>query len=93
MALIVYGVFGDNREWMPRPEFNVYSFAYWFEMGAGLMVLIASSLFYAEVKELYIEKQKRKKLLKKLKMSNQIDFDDDLEGDYIVADNLKRNIK
>lgn len=44
LALLVYGINGDNREWMPRPEFNVYSWSYWFELVASFFMLIASNL-------------------------------------------------
>ncbi len=42
LALLIYGINGDNREWMPRPEFNVYSWGYWFELAACFFLLNAS---------------------------------------------------
>ena len=42
LAMLIYGINGDNREWMPRPEFNVYSWAYWFELSASFFLSIAS---------------------------------------------------
>ncbi len=44
LALLIYGVNGDNREWMPRPEFNVYSWGYWFELAACFFLLNACKL-------------------------------------------------
>lgn len=41
LALLIYGINGDNREWMPRPEFNVYSVGYWFELATAFFQLIA----------------------------------------------------
>ncbi len=43
LAMLIYGINGDNREWMPRPEFNVYSWAYWFELSAAFFLTIASN--------------------------------------------------
>lgn len=54
LALLIYGVNGDNREWMPRPEFNVYSWGYWFELAACFFLLIATILLLLESKALYI---------------------------------------
>ncbi len=45
LALLIYGVNGDNREWMPRPEFNVYSWGYWFELAACFFLLNACKFF------------------------------------------------
>ncbi len=42
LAMLIYGINGDNREWMPRPEFNVYSWAYWFELSASFFLTISS---------------------------------------------------
>ena len=42
LCLLIYGINGDNREWMPRPEFNVYSFSYWFLLASSFFLLIAS---------------------------------------------------
>lgn len=45
LCLLVYGINGDNREWMPRPEFNVYSWSYWFVLSACFFLLNASKLY------------------------------------------------
>lgn len=46
LCLLIYGINGDNREWMPRPEFNVYSWSYWFVLSACFFLLIASKLIH-----------------------------------------------
>ncbi len=49
LALLIYGINGDNREWMPRPEFNVYSVGYWFELSAAFFLLIASKNLFKNI--------------------------------------------
>ena len=48
LTLLIYGINGDNREWMPRPEFNVYSWCYWFQLSACFFLLIASKFYKFE---------------------------------------------
>ena len=62
LALLVYGCNGDNREWMPRPEFNVYSVGYWFELAACFFLFIACLLLSREVQELYEIREKNRQI-------------------------------
>jgi len=64
LALLVYGINGDNREWMPRPEFNVYSWSYWFELVAAFFLLNASILLLLESRTLYEVYKKNTKIKK-----------------------------
>lgn len=41
IALWVYGVYSQDRLWMPRPEFNYLSYSYWIEIGAMVFALTA----------------------------------------------------
>jgi len=65
IALIIYGFNGDNREWMPRPEFNVYSWGYWFQLSSAFFQLIATPCFISESQEIYEFSQKSKPSNKK----------------------------
>lgn len=64
LALLIYGINGDNREWMPRPEFNVYSVGYWFELATAFFQLIAVVLLVFESKKLY-KKYKKAQMIKR----------------------------
>ena len=63
LALLIYGINGDNREWMPRPEFNVYSFGYWFELSACFFLFNASML-KKKIFEFYLKKSKKNYIIK-----------------------------
>jgi hypothetical protein len=41
IALSVYGVYSQDRLWMPRPEFNYLSYSYWLEAAALSFALFA----------------------------------------------------
>jgi len=41
IAISVYGVYSQDRLWMPRPEFNYLSYSYWIEFAALVLALIA----------------------------------------------------
>ena len=41
IAICVYGVYSQDRLWMPRPEFNYLSYSYWFEFAALVLALVA----------------------------------------------------
>lgn len=47
-AICVYGVYSQDRLWMPRPEFNYLSYSYWFEFAALVLALIASKCIAIE---------------------------------------------
>ncbi|UJR22982.1 hypothetical protein I4U23_026009 [Adineta vaga] len=49
VALCVYGIYSQDRLWMPRPEFNYLSYSYWIEAGALIFALTSCLLFAAEV--------------------------------------------
>lgn len=46
IALWVYGVYSQDRLWMPRPEFNYLSYSYWIEVGAMVFALSACKLSF-----------------------------------------------
>jgi hypothetical protein len=41
IAISVYGVYSQDRLWMPRPEFNYLSYSYWIEFAALVLALVA----------------------------------------------------
>jgi hypothetical protein len=43
-SLIVFGINSGNREWMPKPDYNSFSWSYWFQMGGTLLCLISGKL-------------------------------------------------
>jgi len=77
LALLIYGVNGDNREWMPRPEFNVYSWGYWFELSACFFLF--TGLFYlgSELKSVYQVRHKNRKL--KFQFTGDVPMDSHLQ--------------
>ncbi len=50
-ALLIYGANGSNKDWMPRYEDNYYSWAYWAQIGASFLSLIAGtpSFFFSKI--------------------------------------------
>ncbi|CAF2181360.1 unnamed protein product [Rotaria magnacalcarata] len=50
IAVCVYGVYGQDRLWMPRPEFNFLSYSYWLECVALSSALCACLCFAGEIK-------------------------------------------
>ncbi|CAF0743930.1 unnamed protein product [Didymodactylos carnosus] len=50
IALSLYGVRGQDRLWMPRPEFNFFSFGYWSEFAAAISAFFASTLFFMDAR-------------------------------------------
>jgi hypothetical protein len=77
LALLIYGINGDNREWMPRPEFNVYSWGYWFELAACFFLFIAVTLLSLDVKELYNIREKNMQL--KMQYRGDVPMDSKLQ--------------
>ncbi|CAF0774842.1 unnamed protein product [Adineta ricciae] len=49
IAIIIYGIYSQDRLWMPRPEFNYLSYSYWFEFAALVLALTACALFGADM--------------------------------------------
>jgi hypothetical protein len=41
VAISIYGVYSQDRLWMPRPEFNYLSYSYWIEFAALVLALCA----------------------------------------------------
>jgi hypothetical protein len=41
ISIAVYGVYSQDRLWMPRPEFNYLSYSYWIEFAALVLALLA----------------------------------------------------
>jgi len=48
-AMWIYGVYSQDRLWMPRPEFNYLSYSYWLEFGALFFALCAGLFYGAEI--------------------------------------------
>ncbi len=46
IALCIYGVYSQDRLWMPRPEFNYLSYSYWIEVGALFFALCACKVSF-----------------------------------------------
>ncbi|CAF1554366.1 unnamed protein product, partial [Rotaria sordida] len=41
IAITTYGIYSQDRLWMPRPEFNYLSYSYWIEFAALVLALSA----------------------------------------------------
>ncbi|CAF0724165.1 unnamed protein product [Rotaria sp. Silwood1] len=49
IAITIYGIYSQDRLWMPRPEFNYLSYSYWIEFAALVLALSACGAFAGEV--------------------------------------------
>ncbi|CAF0948653.1 unnamed protein product [Rotaria sp. Silwood1] len=49
IAVCVYGIYSQDRLWMPRPEFNYLSYSYWLECGGLIFAFCACVLFAGEI--------------------------------------------
>jgi hypothetical protein len=54
IAVCVYGVYSQDRLWMPRPEFNYLSYSFWLEVGALFFALCACR-FYFGIKKMRLK--------------------------------------
>ncbi len=52
-AMWIYGVYSQDRLWMPRPEFNYLSYSYWFEFGALVFALFASKFYILKIEIIF----------------------------------------
>lgn len=77
LSILIYGVNGDNREWMPRPEFNVYSWAYWFQFSACFFLFIAVLYLITETQIIYLIRRKNNKL--KYQFTGDVPMDSNLQ--------------
>ncbi|KAI3379062.1 hypothetical protein SNEBB_000768 [Seison nebaliae] len=47
-AVVIFGIRGDDRSWMPRPEFNYYSWSYAFAVISSIFSFISGTLLLIE---------------------------------------------
>lgn len=59
MAVIIFGIRGDDRDWMPDPESNYLSWSFAFAVVGCFFTWTSAVLFFVEARQL--DKQKRKR--------------------------------
>lgn len=59
LAVIIFGIYGDDRDWMPDPDHNSLSWSFGLAIIGSFFQCVAAVLFFIENRLLYKKKFKR----------------------------------